>query len=239
MQRTFSDGLKRLGLLFSDIGSLASGPAAGELWLFDKRSGDRRRVGATADLSWPVPSPDGASVYALRDRQVVRIAISDGKEAPVGAPADWRNLLGVLPDGMIIGMVDDDPFPRPALLGQDGKRTDLPPPATDEDRKPISVLMQEGRLYADGARLEVRESERGGRGRDVFLIEGAHEQNLSDCGDDLCGQPARSMDGMMFFYVRGSLMRSAFDHPGRVDGVGACASRGRRRFPTLRFWCYR
>jgi hypothetical protein len=203
MQRTFSDGLKRLGLLFSDIGSLAGGPAAGEVWQFDNRTRQRRRIGATTDLSWPVPSPDSSAVYALRGRQVVRIASSDGREAPVGEPADWSKLLGVLPDGMIIGLVDDDPFPRPALLGQDGKRTDLPPPVTNEERKQIGVLLQETRLYDDGARLEVRDSERGGRGRDVFLIEGAHEQNLSDCGDDLCGQPVRSMDGMMFFYVRG------------------------------------
>ena len=62
--------------------------------------------------------------------------------------------------------------------------------------------MQEARDYADGARLEVRDSERGGRGRDVFLIEGASERNLTDCGDDLCGQPARSMDGATFFYIR-------------------------------------
>jgi hypothetical protein len=203
MQRTFSDGLKRLGLLFSDVASLASGPAAGEVWQFDRRTGRRRPIPAKTGLSWPAPSPDGSAVYALRGRQVVRIAISNGEEAPVGAPADWRKLLGVLPDGIVIGLVDDDPFPHAALLAPDGKRTDLPPPATNEERKQIGVLLQEARAYADGARLEVRDSERGGRGRDVFVIEGARERNLSDCGDDLCGQPTRSMDGMMFFYVRG------------------------------------
>jgi hypothetical protein len=204
MQRTFSDGLKRLGLLFSDIGSLASGPSSGELWRFDKQTGQRRRIGAAADLSWPAPAPDGSAVYALRGRQVVRIAVSDGRETPIGAPADWRKLLGVLPDGMVIGLIDDDPFARPALLGPDGKRTDLPPPATNDERKQIGVLLQEARDYGDGARLEVRDSERGGRGRDVFLVEGAHERNLSDCGDDLCGQPARSIDGATVLYVRGT-----------------------------------
>ena len=95
MQRTFSDGLKRLGLLFSDVASLASGPAAGEVWQFDSRTGRRRPIPAKTGLSWPAPSPDGSAVYALRGRQVVRIAISNGEEAPVGAPADWRKLLGV------------------------------------------------------------------------------------------------------------------------------------------------
>jgi hypothetical protein len=202
IQWTFSESLKRLGLLFSDVGSLASGSAAGEVWLFDKRTGERRRIGAAADLSWPTPSADGSSVYALRGRQVVRLSVSSGEEIPIGAPADWRKLLGALPDGAIIGLIADDPFPRPALLSQDGEQTDLPAPETREERKRIGVLLQEARAYGDGARLEVRDSERGGRGRDVFLIEGAHAQNLSDCGDELCGQPARSMDGMLFFYVR-------------------------------------
>lgn len=202
MQWSFSGGLKRLGLLFSDIGSLASGPAAGEVWQVDKRTGERRRIGAASDLSWPAPAPDGSAVYALRGRQVVRIAISGGQETPVGEPANWSKLLGVLPEG-VIGLLDDDPFPRPALLGQDGKRTDLPPPADDEQRRQIGVLLQEARSYDDGARLEVRDSERGGRGRDVFLIEGASERNLTDCGDALCGQPARSMDGATYFYIRG------------------------------------
>jgi hypothetical protein len=202
MQRTFSDGLKRLGLLFSDIGSLAGGPATGEVWQVDKRTGERRRIGAASDLSWPAPSPDGSAAYTLRGRQVLRIAISGGQETLVGVPADWRKLLGVLPDGTVIGFVEDDPFPRPALLSRDGERTDLPPSADDEQRRQIGVLLQEARDYADGARLEVRDSERGGRGRDVFLIEGASERNLTDCGDDLCGQPARSMDGATFFYIR-------------------------------------
>jgi hypothetical protein len=201
----FSGGLKRLGLLFSDIGSLASGPSAGEVWRFDKKTGQRRRIGAAADLAWPIPSPDGQFIYAMRGRQAVRIAVSDGRDALVGEPVDWRKLLGVDPeDGTVLGLVDDEPIPRPALLHKDGERIDLPPPADDAARKPIGVLLQESRSYADGARLEVRDSERGGRGRDVFLIEGAHEQNLTDCGDYLCGQPARSIDRMIFFYVRGA-----------------------------------
>ena len=168
------------------------------------KTGQRRRIGAATDLAWPVPSPDGQFIYALRGRQAVRIAVSDGREAPVGEPVDWRKLLGVDPeDGTVLGLVEDDPFPRPALLDREGGRVDLPPPVTDDERKEIGILLREARDYADGARLEVHDSERGGRGRDVFLIEGAQEQNLSDCGDDLCGQPARSMDGMMVFYVRG------------------------------------
>jgi hypothetical protein len=118
-------------------------------------------------------------------------------------PADWRKLLGVLPDGTILGFVEDDPRPRPALLAPDGSRLELPPPADDAERKRNGALLQEGRDYADGTRLEVRDSERGGRGRDVFLIGSPAPVNLTDCGDDLCGQPSRPLNGLEVFYIRG------------------------------------
>jgi hypothetical protein len=199
----FSGGLKRMGLLFSDFASLSNGPTTGDLWRFDAKTGQRRRVGAADGLSWPAPAPDGSIVYALRDGQLVRIAVADGREAPVGAPARWRKLLGVDPkDGTVIGLIEDRPLPRPALLDAEGKRTDLPPPSDPAERKQVGVLLQEARSYADGVQLEVRDSERGGRGRDVFMIKGTDERNVSDCGDDLCGEPARSIDGTAFFYIR-------------------------------------
>jgi len=75
-------------------------------------------------------------------------------------------------------------------------------PADEPERRRNGVLLQEGRDYSDGSRLEVRDSERGGRGRDVFLIGVAGVRNLTDCGDDFCGQPSRSQDGLRIFYVR-------------------------------------
>jgi hypothetical protein len=203
MGRVFAAGLDMLGLVFRGIGSLAGGATAGAIWRVDLDTGERRRVGHAADLAWPVPSPDGASIYALRGRQVLRITIADGLETRVGQPAGWRKLLGVLPDGTVLGFIEDEPRPRPALLGPDGGRSELPPPADDAERKRNGALLQEGRDYADGTRLEVRDSQRGGRGRDVFLIEGTRARNLTDCGDDACGQPARSHDAHTVFYIRG------------------------------------
>ena len=43
-------------------------------------------------------------------------------------------------------------------------------------RSSTGALLQEGRDYADGTRLEVQDSARGGRGRDVFLIDSAGSQ---------------------------------------------------------------
>lgn len=200
--RVFSAGLDALGLVFKGIGSLAGGPTAGSVWRVDIRTGQRQRIGNAAGLAWPVPSPDGTAVYALRERQVVRLRVSDGGETPVGAPADWRKLVGVLPDGTVLGFIEDDPRPRPALLAPDGKLTELPSPVDDVERKRNGALLQEGRDYKDGTRVEVRDSERGGRGSDVFLVSSAGAHNLSDCGDDHCGQPSRSLDGLTFFYVR-------------------------------------
>ena len=149
-------------------------------------------LGMAADLAWPVPSPDGLAVYALRGRQVVRIVIANGQESALGAPAEWRKLIGVLSDGTLLGFIEDDPRPRPALLAPDGGRLELPPPANDVERERNGALLQERRDYADGTRLEVRDSERGRRGHDVFLVGGSRSGNLTDCGDDLCGQPSRS-----------------------------------------------
>jgi hypothetical protein len=200
--RVFAAGLNMLGLVFNGIGSLAGGPSAGAVWRVDVRTGERRRIGHAEDLAWPVSSADGTVVYALRGRQVVSIAVADGLETPVGAPADWRKLIGVLRDGTVLGFIEDDPRPRPALLGPDGKLTELPAPVDDAERQRNGALLQEGRDYADGTRLEVRDSERGGRGRDVFLIGIAGSQNLTDCGDDFCGQPSRSQDALAVFYIR-------------------------------------
>jgi hypothetical protein len=202
--RVFTTGLDKLGLVFKGIGSLAGGDEAGSVWRIDLRTGEKRRVGVSSDLTWPVPSFDGAAVYALQGRQVVRMAVADGHEVPIGAPSDWRKLIGVLPDGMVLGFVEDDPRPRPALLSADGKREELPPPADEAERRRNGALLQQGRDYADGVRLEVRDSQRGGRGRDVFLVSGAEVKNLTDCGDDYCGQPSRSADGSVIFFIQRS-----------------------------------
>jgi len=200
--RVFAAGLNMLGLVFNGIGSLAGGPAAGAVWSVDVRTGERRRIGSADDLAWPVPSVAGTAVYVLRSGQVVRIAIADGSETPAGIPAHWLKLLGVLPDDTVLGFVEDDPRPRPALLARDGGRTEMAAPADEPERRRNGVLLQEGRDYVDGTRLEVRDSERGGRGRDVFLISVAGVRNLTDCGDDFCGQPSRSQDGFRVFYIR-------------------------------------
>jgi hypothetical protein len=203
LKQIFAAGLDSLRLVLAGIGSLGGGAeSGGAVWRVDIRNGEARRIGRAVDLAWPVPSPNGLAVFALRGRQVVSIAVSDGSETLVGAPANWRKLIGVAPDGTVLGFVEDDPRPRPALLQSNGRLAALPAPADDSERKRNGLLLQEMRDYADGIRLEGRDSERGGRGRDIFLVQGPSQRNLSHCDDDLCLQPSRSSDGNYVFYVR-------------------------------------
>lgn len=203
LKQIFAAGLDSLRLVLAGIGSLGGGTElSGAVWRVDIRNGEARRIGSAADLAWPVPSPNGRAVFALRGRQVVNIAVSDGSETSVGAPAEWRKLIGVAPDGTVLGFIEDDPRPRPALLEPGGRLAELPAPEDDNERKRNGLLLQEMRDYADGIRLEVRDSERGGRGRDIFLVEGPKQRNLSNCGDDLWLQPSRSIDGNYVFYIR-------------------------------------
>ena len=135
MQRTFSDGLKRLGLLFSDVASLASGPAAGEVWQFDSRTGRRRPIPAKTGLSWPAPSPDGVLFTPCEaDRWFASPSPMARRLRSARRQTGANCLEFSLPDGIVIGLVDDDPFPHAALLAPDGKRTG-PSSATNEERK--------------------------------------------------------------------------------------------------------
>jgi hypothetical protein len=203
LRQIFAAGLDSLRLVLVGIGSLGGGTeAGGAVWRVDIRNGEARRIGRAADLTWPVSSPDGLAVFALRGRQMVKITGSDGSETLIGAPANWRKLIGVAPDGTVLGFVEDDPRPRPALLGPDGQLAVLQAPADDSERKRNGLLLQEMRDYSDGVRLEVRDSERGGRGRDIFFVQGPKQRNLSDCADDLCLQPSRSGDGQYVFFIR-------------------------------------
>ena len=57
-------------------------------------------------------------------------------------------------------------------------------------------------MTLDGRELRVERSARGGRGFDVFLVSGNVARNLSDCGDDTCGQPSLSPQSQRALYIR-------------------------------------
>ena len=104
----------------------------------------RLGIGRAVDLAWPAPSPNGLTVFALRGKQVVSTAVSDGSETLVGAPANWRKLTGVAPDGTVLGFIEDGPRPRPALIQPNGRLAARPARADDSERKRNGLLLQRG-----------------------------------------------------------------------------------------------
>jgi hypothetical protein len=191
---------------FEYVGALGEGRAeTGQVWIAELNGGRSkaaaRPLGSFTGLSWPVFGP-GADVYALEDRQIVRVDRDGQKTVLANSRAAWIKLVGVNADGSVLGLAGEPPFGRIAIWQPDGRLTLGAPPATAEERKRQAVLMQESRAYRDGRSLVLRYSQRG-RGLDVFLeAPGAAAVNLSDCGDDACGQPSLSPDGSRVAWIR-------------------------------------
>ncbi len=146
-------------------------------------------------------------MFALKGKQPVQVRTSGQQDMDFGPQATWRKLVGVAPDGTILGLIAQPASVRPALLTVDGRLSILPEPSTDEEKERISALLKEDRRYTEGL-MEVSRSKRGGRGFDVLYTIGQQTLNVSDCGDDLCGQPSLSPDGQHVLYVRHEPNRS-------------------------------
>jgi hypothetical protein len=197
----FWAAVDKLGVIFKAIGNLGGTPERGQVWRVDIASRVQHAVAPSQSLAWPVLAPDGVTVFALHDGALVRLT-PGGQLDPVGTETHWRKLLGVDSDGDVLGFVNGKPRVYPAMMGRDGTLRLLPQPQTDSDRERVSLLLQENRAYADGRELVVKRSARGGQGFDVSLVTDGQARRLSDCGDDLCGQPFLAPDGRSVLYVR-------------------------------------
>jgi hypothetical protein len=187
-----------------NIGSLGEGGATqGRIFvaLLGTQAQTAHPLSADSDLSWPVMAPDG-TVYALRVGRLGRLGPS-GKFIPVGSKQErWMKLIGVGSDGSVLGLMTAPPFGRPAML-VNGRVEVGAAPTTAELRRQHGVLIQESREYDGGRRLQVARSERGGRGFDVYYSRAPLSRvNVSDCGNDLCGQPSLSADGSKILFIR-------------------------------------
>jgi hypothetical protein len=200
--QTFWAGIDYLGLIFKAVGSLGGGADRGQIWIVDLATGTRRQASNANDFSWPVLAHDRSTIFALRGRQVVRLTASGDGVVQVGPEADWRKLVGVDASDDVLGFVAGRPRAYPALLTGKGELLLLPQPETEQERARVSMLLQENLAYADGSQLTVTRSQRGGRGYDVNLVTDGTVKNLSDCGDDACGQPSLSPDGKYVLYIR-------------------------------------
>jgi len=199
----FQAGLRALGFAFKAKGSFGGGANHGEIVRIVITTGEQVRIDTGVGWSWPIGGPDNTRGHAFWGNQVWRVPRDPFlSPTPIGAEADWIKLLGELPDGTILGLVQGELGPRRAVLSPDGRISALLEAETTGERRETALLAQEERDYADGRRLEMRRSERGGRGFDVFLVDGGRVQNLSDCGDDACGQPSLSPDGTAVHFIR-------------------------------------
>jgi hypothetical protein len=184
LAQAFWAGIDYLGLTFKAVGSLGAGADRGRVWIVDLATGERRQVSSADDLAWPVLGLDRSTIFALHGRQVVRLASRGGGIVPVGPEADWRKLVGVDATGDVLGFVAGRPRAQPALMTEKGQLMLLPQPEKEQEKARVSMLLQENFAYADGRRLVVTRSQRGGRGYDVSLVTDDSTKNLSDCGDD-------------------------------------------------------
>lgn len=203
----FQQVIDYLQVTFENIGSLGESDVdVGQLWSVELdasgKPGRPRRIGTAGDLAWPVLGTAGR-IYAVRQERIVRVGEDGQSITEVDMQKPWIKLLGVTERGDILGVVYKNGESVLAVLHSDGKITNSPSPKSDEDEKRKSILEQENRAYTGGRSLSVRRSARGGQGFDVFFKKGETPAvNLSDCGDDACGQPSLSPDFRTVLYVR-------------------------------------
>lgn len=203
----FSSLVEYLQITLDAIGALGDSVVhSGELWVVELDASGRpsgsRRIGGFDDLSWPVAGPEAATYYALRRGRVVRIDADDGSLLVLDEGTVWSKLLGVREDGTVLGLVRHANETRPAMLPPAGKLQVGSSPLAKADKAAVARLMQEARAYVGGRTLVANRSERGGRGFDVFLRTGDKSFNLSDCGDDSCGQASLSPDFRRALFIR-------------------------------------
>jgi len=196
-----------LNLTFEAFGSLGdSAVDAGQLWSveFDAsgKPSPARRVGSLDNLAWPVLGPDGSTVYTLQEGRIVRLGDDRNSMEILSDSVHWVKLLGVAGDESVLGFVLKGREKKAAMLTQNGEVRVSQSPLSNDEQTQISYLLQEARTYVGDKKLYVERSERGGRGFDVFLQSGNATFNLSDGGDDRCGQASFSPDFRRVLFVR-------------------------------------
>jgi hypothetical protein len=198
--------VEQLRLTFEAIGSLNETPLVeGQLWEAridaEGRVRSRRRIGTDSSLAWPVSPPGGDKIWALQAGHLVSVA-ADGSIAKPADDTRWCKLLGATSAGQVLGFVAAKPQAVPAIFTPPAGLVRGVPEDDGESAEKLAVLRQDTRSYAGQTRLSVARSERGGRGFDVYLSGPSGRSNVSDCGDDSCGQASLASEPDRVLYVR-------------------------------------
>ena len=203
----FARLVEELSISLTAIGSLGGGDVEfGELWTahIDEtgRVSEPHRIGTVDDIAWPVMDSEGKKVFAIQQRKLIRLNLRDNTITTVEMSKSWYKLLGVDANDQVFALVWDKEEMKPAIWMPQGEILLDDSPLNETDEKRIALLLQEARAYAGDRTLFVDRSERGGRGFDVLLKVGDKTINLSNCGDDSCGQASLSADFKHVLFVR-------------------------------------
>ncbi|KPA19291.1 membrane protein [Candidatus Magnetomorum sp. HK-1] len=202
----FKTLVEYLHVTFEAIGSLGDSVVdKGQLWQVEIDSSGTpskpRQIDAFRNLSWPVAGTDNSTFYALQQGQIIRIG-KDSKIEIINCKYRWVKLLGVAKDGSILGFIHDETEIRSAIMSKSGNVQVSSLPLSNEEQKWTSRLLQENRSYAGGRNLIIERSERGGRGFDIIMESNGKFFNVSDCGDDRCGQASLSPDFKLLLFIK-------------------------------------
>jgi hypothetical protein len=199
--------INNLQVTFEAIGSLGESVVDyGQIWSVELDASGKpskpSQISTATNLAWPVLGLKGKTIYAIQQDRIVQLS-DDGQLVKVlDNQKQWIKLFGVTEIGAVLGMLYEDGESRLAILQADGVIMLIPTPQSEEEQKHKLALMQESRSYSGNRSLYVERSMRGGRGFDVFYNTGDQVINLSDCGDDSCGQASLSRDFRRVLYVR-------------------------------------
>jgi hypothetical protein len=182
----------------------------GSIWLANLDRGAINRLTDDGGYCSPVFSPEGSSIFALKDDIVVRIPLEGS------APATIQRVVGALkligfdtgnPDEIAI-LLDDGSSPLAVLSLKDGKVRTLPyDPKSDDDRRILAQIRGQDRVYGTTS-VYLKTEAKPGMSRpiewtDVYLRRGdSTPQNVSGCDGVDCSQPALSPDGQRVAFVK-------------------------------------
>jgi hypothetical protein len=163
-----------------------------------------KQIGSFEDLSWPVIGQDNSAIYAIQDKNLIKISMNGRVVDVLSSDHKWLKLLGVVQENSILGIVREGNETYPAIFIIDKKQLKVDTSLTNEEAANKSILLQETRTYIGSRKLYVERSERGGRGFDVYYKFNDKVINISDCGDDSSRQPSLSPDYKMILFIKQS-----------------------------------
>jgi hypothetical protein len=187
-----------------------SDPATGRLFTKDLVTGVERPLTTGGGYRWPIFSPDGKSVYALRGDQLVTIDLGAATIIGTRKVPKVDKLVGAdrKQSDQILVLRKTGAAPVALLSVQSGKLTDLPYNPNDEQQAlMLAQLSSEERVYGSTRLFVQRVSKPSLAGtsewQEIYIQPpGAPPHSLTTCAGSNCRHPSLSPDGKQAVWVR-------------------------------------